>query len=67
MLPGARIAMVTSDTLNSPEKINAFVAAAEGGEIDVIVGPRAEARGARRHAPASPAMSVVITHYNTRI
>jgi hypothetical protein len=35
--------------------------------VDVIVGPRAEARGARRHAPASPAMSVVITHYNTRI
>ena len=28
MLPGARIAVVTSDTLNSPEKIHAFVAAA---------------------------------------
>jgi primosomal protein N' (replication factor Y) len=45
VLPGARIAIVTSDTLNSPEKINAFVAAAEGGEIDVIVGTQLVTKG----------------------
>ncbi len=45
VLPGARIAVVTSDTLNSPEKISAFVAAAEGGEIDVIVGTQLVTKG----------------------
>ena len=45
VLPGARIAIVTSDTLNSPEKISAFVAAAEGGEIDVIVGTQLVTKG----------------------
>ena len=45
MLPGARIVVATSDTLNSPEKIGAFVAAAEGGEIDVIVGTQLVTKG----------------------
>ena len=45
LLPGARIAVVTSDTLNAPEKISAFVAAAEAGEIDVIVGTQLVTKG----------------------
>ena len=45
LLPGARIAVVTSDTLNTPEKIGAFVAAAEAGEIDVIVGTQLVTKG----------------------
>ncbi|MGB3167805.1 MAG: primosomal protein N' [Alteraurantiacibacter sp.] len=38
ILPDARVALVTSDTLNSPEKAAEFVAMAEGRAIDVIVG-----------------------------
>ena len=45
VLPGARIAIATSDTLNSPEKIGTFVVAAEGGEIDVIVGTQLVTKG----------------------
>jgi primosomal protein N' (replication factor Y) len=37
--------VVTSDTLNSPEKINAFVAAAEDKVIDVIVGTQLVTKG----------------------
>ena len=43
--PEARIAVVTSDTLNSPEKIADFVAAAEEGLIDVIVGTQLVTKG----------------------
>jgi primosomal protein N' (replication factor Y) len=45
LLPDARIAVVTSDTLNTPERIGAFVAAAEAGEIDVIIGTQLVTKG----------------------
>lgn len=45
VLPGARVALVTSDTLNTPEKIGDFVAAAEDGLIDVIVGTQLVTKG----------------------
>ncbi len=45
LVPEARVALATSDTLNSPERIAAFVAAAEGGEIDVIVGTQLVTKG----------------------
>ena len=45
LFPEARVAVVTSDTLNSPEKINAFVAAAEEKLIDVIVGTQLVTKG----------------------
>lgn len=45
VLPEARVAVVTSDTLNSPEKISAFVQAAEEKLIDVIVGTQIVTKG----------------------
>ncbi len=45
LLPDARVAVVTSDTLNSPEKISAFVEAAEQKLIDVIVGTQLVTKG----------------------
>ncbi len=45
LLPGARIAQATSDTLNTPERIADFVAAAEEGAIDVIVGTQLVTKG----------------------
>lgn len=45
ILPEARVAIVTSDTLNTPEKIGEFVAAAEGKMIDVIVGTQLVTKG----------------------
>ncbi|WP_343808339.1 primosomal protein N' [Alteraurantiacibacter aestuarii] len=45
ILPDARIAVVTSDTLNSPEKAAAFVQHAEQGLIDVIVGTQLVTKG----------------------
>ncbi len=45
ILPEARIAVVTSDTLNSPEKAADFVAKAEAGAIDVIVGTQLVTKG----------------------
>ena len=45
LLPEARVAVVTSDTLNSPEKISAFVEAAEQKLIDVIVGTQLVTKG----------------------
>jgi primosomal protein N' (replication factor Y) (superfamily II helicase) len=43
--PEARVAVVTSDTLNSPAKISDFVAATEDGLIDVIVGTQLVTKG----------------------
>ncbi|MBS0474481.1 MAG: primosomal protein N', partial [Proteobacteria bacterium] len=57
ILPGARLALVTSDTLNSPEKIGAFVAAAEGKAIDVIVGTQLVTKG--YHFPELTLVGVV--------
>ncbi len=45
IVPEARVAVVTSDTLNSPEKAARFVAEAEGGAIDVIVGTQLVTKG----------------------
>ncbi|QSB43669.1 primosomal protein N' [Tsuneonella flava] len=45
ILPEARVAVATSDTLNTPEKAAAFVAAAEEGAIDVIVGTQLVTKG----------------------
>jgi primosomal protein N' (replication factor Y) len=45
ILPDARVAVVTSDTLNSPEKAAAFVAQAEANAIDVIVGTQLVTKG----------------------
>ncbi|RPF72395.1 primosomal protein N' [Aurantiacibacter spongiae] len=45
LLPDARVAVVTSDTINSPEKAAQFVAMAEGGAIDVIVGTQLVTKG----------------------
>ena len=45
MLPDARVAVVTSDTLNSPEKAAEFVAMAEAKVIDVIVGTQLVTKG----------------------
>ena len=43
--PEARIAVATSDTLNSPARAAEFVAMAEGGAIDVIVGTQLVTKG----------------------
>ncbi len=45
LMPEARIAVVTSDTLNSPAKIAEFVEAAESKLIDVIVGTQLVTKG----------------------
>jgi primosomal protein N' (replication factor Y) len=45
LLPEARVAVVTSDTLNSPARAAEFIAAAEGGAIDVIVGTQLVTKG----------------------
>ncbi len=45
ILPEARVAVVTSDTLNSPEKAADFVAQAEAQAIDVIVGTQLVTKG----------------------
>jgi len=55
--PDARIAQATSDTLNTPEKIGDFVAAAEGGAIDVIVGTQLVTKG--YHFPELTLVGVV--------
>ncbi|WP_379546069.1 primosomal protein N' [Qipengyuania sp. DSG2-2] len=45
LLPEARVALVTSDTLGSPERAAEFVAQAEGGAIDIIVGTQLVTKG----------------------
>ena len=45
LLPEARLAIVTSDTLNSPDKAAQFIAEAEAGAIDVIVGTQLVTKG----------------------
>lgn len=45
LFPEARTALVTSDTLTSPEKIAEFVAGAEGGAIDIIIGTQLVTKG----------------------
>ncbi len=57
VLPDARIALATSDTLNSPERIAEFVEAAELGTIDVIVGTQLVTKG--YHFPELTLVGVV--------
>ncbi len=57
LMPEARLAVVTSDTLNTPEKIAAFVANAEAGLIDVIVGTQLVTKG--YHFPELTLVGVV--------
>jgi primosomal protein N' (replication factor Y) len=57
ILPEARVALVTSDTLNSPEKIADFVARAEQGLIDVIIGTQLVTKG--YHFPELTLVGVV--------
>jgi primosomal protein N' (replication factor Y) (superfamily II helicase) len=45
ILPEARVAVVTSDTVNTPEKAAEFVAQALSGAIDVIVGTQLVTKG----------------------
>lgn len=57
LFPDARTAVVTSDTLSNPEKIAAFVEAAESGAIDVIVGTQLVTKG--YHFPELTLVGVV--------
>ncbi len=57
IMPGARVAVVTSDTLNTPEKIGAFVASAEANLIDVIIGTQLVTKG--YHFPELTLVGVV--------
>ncbi|MEB3415393.1 primosomal protein N' [Alteriqipengyuania sp. WL0013] len=45
VLPEARVAVVTSDTLGSPERAAAFIAEAQAQAIDVIVGTQLVTKG----------------------
>ncbi|TCD04866.1 primosomal protein N' [Erythrobacteraceae bacterium CFH 75059] len=44
-LPGARVALVTSDTLSTPGRAAAFIEEAQAGAIDVIVGTQLVTKG----------------------
>jgi primosomal protein N' (replication factor Y) len=57
IFPAARIIVATSDTLNTPESIGAFVAAAENGDVDVIVGTQLVTKG--YHFPELTLVGVV--------
>jgi primosomal protein N' (replication factor Y) len=57
LMPEARIAQATSDTLNTPEKIAEFVAAAEEGALDVIIGTQLVTKG--YHFPELTLVGVV--------
>ena len=57
ILPDARVAIVTSDTLTSPAKAAEFVAMAESGAIDVIVGTQLVTKG--YHFPELTLVGVV--------
>ncbi|WP_338468224.1 primosomal protein N' [Novosphingobium sp. ZN18A2] len=57
ILPEARVALVTSDTLTSPAKAADFVERASGGAIDVIVGTQLVTKG--YHFPELTLVGVV--------
>jgi primosomal protein N' (replication factor Y) len=57
LFPEARVALVTSDTLNSPGKVMEFVEAAENKMIDVIVGTQLVTKG--YHFPELTLVGVV--------
>lgn len=45
LFPEARIALATSDTLNTPERAAEFIAQAEGKAIDIIIGTQLVTKG----------------------
>ncbi len=45
LFPDARRAVATSDTLSSPHKVEAFVAAMSAGEIDIVIGTQLVTKG----------------------
>jgi primosomal protein N' (replication factor Y) len=45
LFPDARIAIVTSDTIWSPQRAGEFVRAMEGGEIDIVIGTQLVTKG----------------------
>ncbi|MGQ7829566.1 primosomal protein N' [Altererythrobacter sp. Z27] len=45
LFPEARVAVATSDTLNSPERAAEFIEAAESGAIDIIIGTQLVTKG----------------------
>ncbi|OBV12074.1 primosomal protein N' [Erythrobacter dokdonensis] len=45
LFPQARIALATSDTLNTPERAAEFIAQAEGKAIDIIIGTQLVTKG----------------------
>jgi primosomal protein N' (replication factor Y) len=45
LFPEARIALATSDTLNTPERAAEFIAQAEGRAIDIIIGTQLVTKG----------------------
>ncbi|RGP41119.1 Primosomal protein N' [Altererythrobacter insulae] len=45
LFPEARVVVATSDTLNSPEKAAEFIAAAETGAVDIIIGTQLVTKG----------------------
>ena len=57
LLPQARVAIATSDTLNTPDRIASFVAAAEDGLVDVIIGTQLVTKG--YHFPELTLVGVV--------
>ncbi len=57
ILPEARVALVTSDTMNTTEVMNEFVAKAEAKAIDVIVGTQLVTKG--YHFPELTLVGVV--------
>ena len=57
LMPEARLALATSDTLNTPERIADFVAQAEQGLIDVIIGTQLVTKG--YHFPELTLVGVV--------
>ena len=57
LMPEARVALATSDTLNTPERIADFVASAEEGLIDVIIGTQLVTKG--YHFPELTLVGVV--------
>lgn len=57
ILPEARVALVTSDTMNTSEAMNEFVAKAEAKAIDVIVGTQLVTKG--YHFPELTLVGVV--------
>jgi primosomal protein N' (replication factor Y) len=57
VFPEARVAVVTSDTLNTPDHIAEFIASAEEGLIDVIVGTQLVTKG--YHFPELTLVGVV--------